>query len=254
MATKYRSRISDYLESTDLMLTNAHDDEQISALILPFKVDEAKFTFAFNLKDTAYDWEVKQINLHGQQYRAKKKFEKLFYETNEIYQEHLRFIRLHFEDDPEKLKELGAYEKRIRDTFGWLKQAKTCYRNFINDPEALEGFDEFGITLEDLQNTEKKILEVDAADKDHKMKLGAAQDAIEKRDAALKELHKFMIKFKAICRIALKDHPQLLEKLGIKVYSNGYTRKKPETNEAETENQVEQPQTEETQPAEGQTQ
>jgi hypothetical protein len=239
------------------MLTNAHDDTQISALILPFKVDEAKFTFGFNLKNTAYDWEIKQIKLHGQQYRAKKKFEKLFDETNEIYQEHLRFIRLYFEDDPEKLKELGAYEKRIRDTNGWLKQSKTCYKNFTDDPEALAGFDEFGVTLEDLQNTEQKVFEVDAADKltgIRKMKLGAAQDAVEKRDDALKELHKFMTKFKAICRIALKDHPQLLEKLGIKVYSRGYKRKKPETNEAETENQVEQPQTEEPQPAEGQTQ
>ncbi|MCX6578683.1 MAG: hypothetical protein NT166_00695 [Candidatus Aminicenantes bacterium] len=28
----------------------------------------------------------------------------------------------------------------------------------------------------------------------------------------------------------MKDHPQLLEKLGIKVYSEGYVRAKPKTN------------------------
>jgi hypothetical protein len=60
--------------------------------------------------------------------------------------------------------------------------------------------------------------------------LGAAQNAIAQRDDVFKELALFRKKFVAICRIALKDHPQLLEKLGIRVYSEGYVSAKSKAN------------------------
>lgn len=50
-------------------------------------------------------------------------------------------------------------------------------------------------------------------------RIGEAQDATEKRDEVLKEIDDWMKDFKAAARLALKDHPQWLEILGIKVKS-----------------------------------
>lgn len=46
---------------------------------------------------------------------------------------------------------------------------------------------------------------------------GEAQDATEKRDEALRAMDVWMSDFKAAARVALKDHPQWLEMLGIRV-------------------------------------
>ncbi len=221
-----RATVGYLLESSQLMFQNAWEDEQISDLLLPFKVDGQQYELGLTLCRKGYKLENLQIKLHGQQYRARKKFEKVYNAANEIYQMHLKFLRISFENDREKLKELSAFGKRPRSTADWLKQACAFYQNTVIDEEAMAALDSYGITAEMFWQNESKIKEVDAAYRVHKIKLGAAQNAVDERDAVIKELDTFAKRFRAICRTALKDHPQLLEKLGIKVYSKGYKKRK----------------------------
>lgn len=220
-----------FLESTQLLFKNAQEDEEINTLLLPYKVDEAKYEYGLSICTRGFKIDSKQLKLHGQQYRARKKFEKLQSEANEVYQIHLRFLRISFEQDVEKLKEISAYGIRTRSIADWLKEAQDFYQNTVIDEEAMSELDSYGITAELFQQNENKIKEVDAAYREHKIKLGAAQDAIAQRDDIFKELVIFRKKFVAICRTALKDHPQLLEKLGIKAYTEGYVRAKPKKKE-----------------------
>jgi hypothetical protein len=219
-----------FLESSRMLIQNSKDDEQISALILPYKVNEQKLEEGLALCTRAYKVENLQIKLHGQQYRAYKKFEKAFAEVNEVCQIHLKFLKISFEKDTEKLKEISAYGTRSANIPNWFKQAFAFYQNTVVDEEAMAELDSYGITAEMFQENESKITEVEAAFLAHKIKLGAAQDAVVQRDDVFKELATYVKRLRAICRIALKDHPQLLEKLGIKAYSEGYVRAKPKTN------------------------
>ncbi|MDQ1350614.1 MAG: hypothetical protein QG657_916 [Acidobacteriota bacterium] len=228
---KKRTTHGYFLESTQLLFKNAQEDEEINALLVPYKIDEAKYDYGISLCTRGFKSDRQQLKLHGQQYRARKKFEKLQNEANEGYQIHLRFLRISFEKDVEKLKELSAYGIRTRSIADWLKEAQDFYQNTVVDEEAMAELDSFGITAELFQQNETKITEVDAAYREHKLKLGAAQDAIVQRDEIFKELAIFRKKFIAICRTALKDHPQLLEKLGIKAYTEGYVRAKPKKKE-----------------------
>jgi hypothetical protein len=213
-----------------MLIQNSKDDEQISALILPYKVNEQKLEEGLALCTRAYKVENLQIKLHGQQYRAYKKFEKAFAEVNEVCQIHLKFLKISFENDTEKLKEISAYGTRSANIPNWFKQAFAFYQNTVVDEEAMAELDSYGITAEMFQENESKITEVEAAFLAHKIKLGAAQDAVVQRDDVFKDLATYVKRLRAICRIALKDHPQLLEKLGIKAYSEGYVRAKPKTN------------------------
>ncbi len=228
---KKRTSHGNFLESSQLMIQNAKEDEQISTLLLLYKVDEQRFEHGLSLCRKGYKMENQQIKLHGQQYRAYKKFEKLFNQANENYQIHLKFLRISFEKDTEKLKELSAYGNRSYITADWFKQAYAFYQNTVVDEEAMLELDSYGITAEIFQQNETKIMEVEAAYRLHKNKLGAAQDAIVQRDDVFKELATYIRRFRAICRTALKDHPQLLEKLGIKAYTEGYVKAKPKKEE-----------------------
>lgn len=222
-----RTSIGSFLESTKVMLANAKEDEQISALLLTYKVDAQRYEAGLNLCQKGYLLEINQLKLHGQQYRAYKQFEKTYNSANDVYQMHLKFLRISFNKDMEKLKEISAKGIRPLNTADWLKQAFAFYQTAINDAEVTTEMDYYGITAEMLKAGEQKIYDVETAFRVHKNKMGAAQDAIDLRDQALKELAEFRRKFVAVCRIALKDHPQLLEKLGIKVYSEGYVKPKP---------------------------
>lgn len=215
------SRVSDYLEHSELMFTNAKDKT-----ILPFlerhNVGVERCDMGLTLCGEAYTLEKEQIRLHGEQFRAKAKFDKLFAEVHPRYMDHIKFMRMAFRDDPRKLYELDAASARDMTLTGWLTQSKTFYTNAINDEDSLTKMVGYGISKEELEAAEAKVAEVAAANQEHKIKKGAAQDAIDRRDKALDILDKFRSEFIGICRIALKDHPQLLEKLGIVVYTKGY--------------------------------
>ena len=228
---KKRTTHGYFLESTQLLFQNAQEDVQINTLLVPYKIDDSKYEYGLTLCSRGYKSDSQQIKLHGQQYRARKKFEKLQNEANEIYQIHLKFLRISFEKDVEKLKEISAYGIRTRSTADWLKEAITFYQNTVIDEEAMVELDSYGITAEMFQQNENKLKDVDAAYRDHKLKLGAAQNAVVLRDEIFNELALFRKKFIAICRTALRDYPQLLEKLGIRVYSEGYVRAKPKKDE-----------------------
>ncbi|MCX6583062.1 MAG: hypothetical protein NT166_23030 [Candidatus Aminicenantes bacterium] len=221
-----RVTIGYLLETSQLMFQNAKEDEEINTLLATFKVDEQQYEFGLSLCRKTFKLENLQIKLHGQQFRSRKKFEKIYNAANEIYQLHLKFLRISFEKDKDKLKELSAFGKRPRSIADWIKQAFAFYQTTASDEEAMAALDSFGITAEMFMQNESKIMEVDAAYRAHKIKLGAAQNAVEERNAVIKELDTYAKRFRAICRTALKAHPQLLEKLGIKVYSKGYKKRK----------------------------
>jgi hypothetical protein len=237
-----RASVGFLLENSKLMFQNAKEDEEINSLLATFKVDEQQYELGLALCGKAFKLENLQIKLHGQQYRARKKFEKLYNAANETYQMHLKFLRISYEQDKEKLKEISAFGKRPRSIPDWIKQAYAFYQTTSGDEEAMTVLDSYGITAEIFQQNDSKIKEVDAAFRTHKIKLGAAQNAVDERNAVIKELDTYAKRFRAICRSALKAHPQLLEKLGIKVYSKGYKKRKRKknNNQSPTANNTEQ--------------
>lgn len=220
------SRVSDYLENSELMLKNARKDTLINPLLAHYNVGPERYEQGLTLCTETYTLEKLQVKLHGEQFRARAKFDKLLAETHPQYMDHVKFMRMAFRDDPKKLKELAAVGGRVKRISGWLMQSKTFYTNTINDEESLAKMAGYGITKENLEAVEAKVAEVATAYQEHKDKKGAAQDAIDRRDKALDKLEKFMSEFIGICRIALKNHPQLLEKLGIVVYTKGYVSAK----------------------------
>ena len=94
-----RATIGYLLESSQLMFQTAKEDEEIITLLATFKVDEQQYEFGLALCGKAFKLENLQIKLHGQQFRSRKKFEKVYNAANEIYQLQLKFLRISFETE-----------------------------------------------------------------------------------------------------------------------------------------------------------
>jgi hypothetical protein len=118
-----RASVGYLLESSRLMFQNAKEDEEINTLPASFKVDGQQYEFGLSLCRKGFKLESLQIKLHGQQFRSRKKLEKAYNAANEIYQLHLKFLRISFEKDKEKLKELSAFGNHPRSIADWIKQA-----------------------------------------------------------------------------------------------------------------------------------
>ena len=137
-------------------------------------------------------------------------------ETQQMHNEHLTLARLAFKNDRGMQIKLDITGPRKKTKDGWLSQAITFYDRL---DEIAAGMARYGVSLETLQQT-KAMVEALATTRQRQMLCrGEAQDATEKRDAALKAMDTWMSDFRAAARVALKDNPQWLEMLGIRVRS-----------------------------------
>ncbi len=110
-----------------------------------------------------------------------------------------------------KLQLTGRRKTRTEE---WLSQAMAFYA--FTD-EIAEPMSKYGITPEVLQQTRAMVEALFTTKQQQMQNMGEAQNATEKRNDAIKVMDAWMKDFNAIARLAIKDNPQWLEMLGIRV-------------------------------------
>lgn len=130
--------------------------------------------------------------------------------------DHVQVARIAFRKKPEILRQLKINRINRSKLWEWTAQAARFY-TLIGEHTAT--MKKFGITAEELQQAQAGI-EALLALKDLRMKKKAeAESATQKRNVALDALNTWLVEFRAVARLALKDTPQLLEAFGMKVPS-----------------------------------
>lgn len=136
--------------------------------------------------------------------------------TKAIYNEHVALARIVFKNRPGMQEKLQISGRRKYGREEWLAQAIAFYSKTEEIGEAMA---KFGITQEVLTQTGAMVEALFAARQQQMQRIGEAQHATDQRDEALREMDDWMKDFRIAARLALKDTPQLLEVLGIKVPS-----------------------------------
>ena len=132
----------------------------------------------------------------------------------DAYQDVAKVIRARFQDDSQKLK-LFSLIKQPTDIAGFLANAHNVFNVAMNNADVQEGLLKRKLTPEKLQEKYALIVALDEANQDQRGAIGDAQLATEAQDIALDQMHKWYAEYIKICRVALEDESQLLEKLGI---------------------------------------
>ena len=217
--TSKKQTIAEKMNSTRVLITNLSADENLKLGVLEFGFDEESFTFGQNkysegiLKIQAKD------ELYGEFYKVTERINEKAVEVFTIYTEDLTLARRALKGLPDLLDKLGMKTKSARTFAQRIKDARHFYMTAIADPEILEKFTKFNLTLEKLQNRLTLLEELEALDALQEDLRGKAQIATEERNRVLKELFDWAADLIAVCRIAFKDEPQTLERLGIRVPS-----------------------------------
>ena len=106
----------------------------------------------------------------------------------------------------------GVYPQNY---LAWLTRSKSFVKNILANNEWKTIMAGYGIDAVKLNDCLQKIDTVDALHQTILKEKGEAQNATIQRDKKIKELAEWINDYEVIVRIALKETPQLLEKLGI---------------------------------------
>jgi len=101
----------------------------------------------------------------------------------------------------------------------WINNVLWFYEVLLNEVVLLQKISSYNITEENIIDQKEQVANLKVLRNTVFAEKGEAEEARRLRDEKLADLEEYCYELRTIAKIALKDKPQLLEMLGIKVYS-----------------------------------
>ncbi len=207
--TRPKITIADQLNAAQLAINNSQADKEIQALVSGFGYSGKGLQAGCGLVERAQAAVQAQKLAAGAQKDATQALSEAKQAATDAYQALAKVARAAC--NPSQLTALGLSGKMPTDTAGFLSAAYTLFDNAAK----LGMLSGFGYTAEKLTAERGKVAVYDAANRKQEAAKGAAQQATREQDAALQALNEWVAQYLKIAKVALREKPQLLEKLGI---------------------------------------
>lgn len=168
-----------------------------------------------NLHDSVIRLMAKQVSEYGEQYAATENLHMKWAIAKKWYNRNLKLARIFLKDDPHAVTSLVLNGRRKGSVTGWCKDANLFYSNMVNNPVFIDKMSHTGCSAEAILNDHQLVKDVEMAQVKQNDESGEAQAATLARDNAIDEFLEWTAVFYEIADIALEDHPQWKERLGI---------------------------------------
>ncbi len=219
MARLNKRSISELLNSAQIAISNTLNDDQILNIVSKYGYTQEKLNEGKQLYETALEAVNNQKKMAGSQFLATENLKKVEKIAREAYLNFSKVARAVFDNDRALLAQLGITGKMPLKTADFITLGYNVFNNAINTPEILNSLSHFGYDLPKLNSEKQKIIDFDHANQRQEAAKGAAQQATKVQEEALKNLDKWLSQYVKIAKVALSENKQLLEKLGLRVYS-----------------------------------
>ncbi|KAB8142303.1 hypothetical protein F8S13_15060 [Chloroflexia bacterium SDU3-3] len=216
MPSPYKNAIDDLLAAAEASISNAADPI-IAPLLAAYGYDGARIAEGQALYDTALDTLARQRKEQGEENSASASFQAAREAADTAYMRLVKVARVALSRDAAALQELGLVGPRKRTINGWVGQARQFYTALERTPSHQAALTRYGITAARLAADRASFEAMLEAKNIYDRERGDSQDASEHREVAFEALEDWMDEFIPIARVALDEHPQLLEKLGVQV-------------------------------------
>ena len=219
MGSKFNETESKFMEKTRTALANSSGNAEIKTLLARCGFGEAEHAVGQKKYDnTFFLWENHKRE-GADKAAASAEYDAQKNDVADVLKRHRDNARELFRKDPVYLMELGvqgAFPSKYNELFDAVSRFYNCIKT--ND-KIQQRMARINITTE-VADTQLKAL---AVLKNLRSKLDSetaeSHDATVTKNSALIDLKEWMDEFYSIARIALYDHPQLLEALGLSVRS-----------------------------------
>ncbi|MDR2928433.1 MAG: hypothetical protein LBV41_09600 [Cytophagaceae bacterium] len=209
-----RQSEADILEQYRVSLNNAEAHPIISKALAELgynaeKLGEGKALYSTTRK--LYDLNMVEDD---QALAAYKLFGNTRNELNILYRTHRKKAKVVFRKDPIMCSRLlisGYFPKAY---IKWLEAVKKFYTELSGDETASKALLTLKVLPEELLKANLLIKAVERTRAAYMVEKGESQDATDQKDIAFAKMDDWMHDFYAVARIALEEHPQLIEALG----------------------------------------
>lgn len=207
------------LDKSSGALTNGTANSTIAALLSEYTYDDVKMAEGKAiLAETTAAWK-KNVKEGDEKRASYTEYDTKIEKLEKRYRLDRKKGKTVFRKDPDTLKTLhltGSVPK------AYLKFMETCeafYGKVNENPAQLTKLARMKITNETILEALAEIEEVKAARHKYQDEKAESEEAKREKDAIFVQLDDWMDDFYATAKIALIEHPQLLESLGIRVRS-----------------------------------
>lgn len=213
-----RSEMS-LLDKSHGALTNGTGNSTIAALLSEYSYDEVKMGEGSTIHaETLAAWK-KNKKESDERSAAYSDYDKKMETLEDRYSLDRKKARAVFRKEPDILGKLQLTGRLPKAYLKFMETCETFYTKVNADPAILAKLARMKITNETVLEGLADIEAVKAARHAYQNEKGESEEATREKDAAFEKLDEWMDDFYATAKIALMDHPQLLESLGIRVKS-----------------------------------
>lgn len=200
------------LRAAQLLIDNSMNNPEIQTLVAQRGYDAERLQQGKDLLDRAVEAANEQELKIAAQQDATEKLKAAETKARAAYQDVAKSVRPL--KDKALLTALGLTGAEPQATAAFLKAAYTLFDNAAQT-EILAALSEFGYTTQKLKDGRDAVVAFDDADRAQETAKAMAQDATQKQEVILKKLDEWVGKYKSYAKLALADHKQFLEALGI---------------------------------------
>jgi len=207
--------MAEQLNAVQIAINNTLADADLQKALAAYGYSAARLEQGRQLYQTVLNLQHRQQSGYGGKQTASDAFQAAWKQANVTYMRLFKVARVTLKEQHGDWLALGLDGERKRPFPGWLAQAQQFYTNALAQEGVLAKLGEFGITEVKLKAGQAQVGAAEAAYAAQKRDKGAAQQATQARNAALRQLTRWHGDFVKIARIAFEDEPQRLEQLGI---------------------------------------
>jgi len=209
---KPKESITERLNSANVAISNAISDPLIGKFLGEYGYQSQKLSEGKNLYEVADVAVKKQIAAYGDQKNATARVMKAEKEARIAYQNLAKVARAAFVRDKAKLAILGLDKPMPKPLPLFLTMAMALFDNASHNAEIAETLKNYGYDTDKLSKERQKIVELMVANQAQESAKGDAQNTTFEQKKALDALDYWMSAFVKIAKVALREHPELLEK------------------------------------------
>ena len=217
MATRPKQSIAEQLTAAQMAISNTRAEAEIRAVMEQYGYGPERIEEGWTLYVAASRTFNAQAVAAGAQRDATQSVKDAQAQARDAYQALAQVARAVFVADKDRLAALGVTGRMPATTAGFLTSGYRLFENALAVEDIKTALTGYGYDEAKLQAERARLVAFDQANQTQEAAKGAARQATQEAEAALRSLQTWMSQFVKIAKVALRDKRQLLEKLGIAV-------------------------------------
>jgi hypothetical protein len=172
------------------------------------KIDRFHTTYT-----VALETHTSQQKEFGDKTGAYADFEKLFSLAKEEYGTLRKLAKIALKNNPQMLDQLGLNKNKVKDIAGIFSEMQRFYDIALKEREIIEALSQFSYSEKKINQCRESFVAAGDAQIVYYKENSEAVEATRVRDAKMADLDVWMGEFYAICKIALAQRPDLMDKI-----------------------------------------